>query len=287
MVALKGAFLPGFMTLRLQDGRAMFFKFLRLALITFSLTFSGTTVSEVAFIGDSISTGAVTNSKLSFNVANLWDYFTGKTYDGEVQTFKRLWPSRRDYRSPVEWVLKNIFMAFSTIYLDDESLSWSAQVGHDLGFDKNGILIAAEDGARVRNSISQIDKIFERTDYKIPEKVFYFFTGNDLCGPTLDFITSGEEYGRKVEDSFRYMMRNGKSAGSDVYVVGNMNVLQLVVGEAILSKEVDAHGKKITCKELREFNEPYAVDVDKDPNKAVFFSILSKKPCWYVPHAFW
>jgi lysophospholipase L1-like esterase len=143
---------------------------------------------------------------------------------------------------------------YSQKFLNTEEFSWGYLVGRSLGIKPGNILIAAENGARVLTVIEQSERVLKATGGMLPEKIFIFYTGNDLCAENPDLATTPEDYGAGVMDGLTYLQRNGvvPAAGTDVYVVGFMSILQLATEPALLGKELTAFGARTTCGKLRE-----------------------------------
>lgn len=228
-------------------------------------------------LGDSLSTGAATNAALTFDAEDLWKVFTGATNVGvDRPAPRRLWPSTREFRGSADWVFRHLIQSLSRKYLDTEELSWGYLVGERLGIPASHIAIAGEDGARTDDAVRHVDRVLDANGGLLPRRLFLFYTGNDLCAPTVSLTTPPEEFQEALQRGLSYIARNGglSGEGSDVYVVGYLSVLQLLHSDEILAKKVKAFGEEITCRALREqLYQP------KDP------AYLPKLPpeAWYFP----
>jgi hypothetical protein len=225
---------------------------------------------RVAILGDSLSTGGATHPALKFDPEKLWAVFndqalvTPKIEDipnaaaynlpAPLQAPPILWPVAREYRGGFEWVIHNTLRVLGYRFLDTEEYSWGYLTASALGVRPQDILIAAEDGARTEQIPRHIDRVLAVTNQQLPEKVFIFYTGNDLCAPVVTMVPDAEAYSASLKNGFDYILKVGKPAagGSDVYVVGFLGLLQLLHAPDILAKQVYAFGETVSCKALRE-----------------------------------
>ena len=271
----------------------------------------------VAVLGDSLATGAVAHPALRYDRKTLLDIFTGKlalTVDeGMRQQIKasgfvvypdgtgprRLIPSSREADAgALSWVVHYAILSFSHRFLDAEELSWGYLVATSTGVVPSDVLIAAEDGARMSAAIRQVDRVLDAMHNALPRHLFMFFTGNDLCGPTMDYVTGADEYGEYLEKALLYMLENGSPGeqGADIWVMDPVGLLQLVQSESIQKKEVEAHGRKMRCSELQTYvSDPRqrSADVQRmsadagtgrySPVASVFVAQFPESPAYYCP----
>jgi lysophospholipase L1-like esterase len=216
---------------------------------------SGSTsaLSQVAILGDSLATGAGTHPDLRFSAKNLVDVFSQRMRLKTETTTKpkRLWPSTREFRGGVDWMAKNFIHGLSKVFLDTEEYSWGFVMARK-AFPRLPLLIAAEDGARIRQGIRQLDRVLELTSGKPPEHVFVFFTGNDLCAPHRSLLTSSEDFAEQLSKILSYYTNLEDSGPKNIYVLGFLGVAQILVSKDILDKEIEAFGEATTCRKLRE-----------------------------------
>jgi hypothetical protein len=138
----------------------------------------------------------------------------------------------------------------------------------------------------------QIDRVLDARHGELPDKVFIFFTGNDLCGQRPELTTSPEEFGEQLRTGLAYLARNGKapSGGTQIYVVGFLGILQLISHPDLLAKEVKAFGKTISCQKLRESG--YEPDLDAlkreggSPESLFFARVIPPSPVRMCPTLF-
>ena len=281
-----------------------------------ALVFSATTAwaaeppARVAIIGDSISTGAAAHPALTYDPLVLWDVFAGTVplnvtpadipeaartpFAGSTTLAepRRLWPADRDFGGGPDWVFKHAMQSVSRRYLDSPRLSWGYFVAGALGVSPTDVLIAAENGSRVDTLPSQIDRIMAANDGKLPEKVFVFFTGNDLCGPALSYVTEAEDFEKSLYDGLAYAQRVATPAagGTKVYLVSYLSVLQLLHADAILQKKIMAYGKERTCAELREAGyrpaDDAAANMKVPPEAWSFTMVMPPNPSAFCPTLF-
>jgi len=257
--------------------------------ITMAAFASGTAVwadpdpVRFAVCGDSISTGAATHPNLEFDSVTLWGILNGTIpvtaqathlsgiesvfpagngmtsaatvlEDSVVPPPRRAWPTVKEYRSSVEWVALGLLRSLSESYLDTEEFSWGYMLGRTFKVAPGHVLIAAENGARTSAATAQMARILDATGGELPEKIFMFFTGNDICAPRLEGMTPAVKFEQNLFKALHHALRNGRvpAGGTDIYVPAYVNVTQLLTSPAIQTKLVRAFGTKIACGQLRE-----------------------------------
>lgn len=176
---------------------------------------------------------------------------------------RRVWYSPREFQNGYQWFLQHALGAFSRRYLDVEQNSWSYLVARKLGYRASDVVIAAEDGARAMAALKQIDRVLEFQEEGVPDHFFFFFTGNDLCGHSMAFVTEAEDYGADLRRAIEYLERNLGAVDKtvDFWVLDPIGALQLAHSPQIQQKVVKAHGKDMTCRELQNlpFDAPEAM----------------------------
>ncbi|MBM4252314.1 MAG: hypothetical protein FJ146_10120 [Deltaproteobacteria bacterium] len=224
----------------------------------------------LVILGDSLATGAATHPALRYDGLVLWDVFTGKVplpatasvlpadlaagLPDPLPAPQRLWPGQREFFGGPDWIWRNAMQIVARSFLDTPQYSWGYQLGLALKVAPESILIAGDDGARVAQLPRQVDRVLAATDGVLPPRIAVFFTGNDLCAATTNEITSAHDYAAILERGLRYMVRNGQvgASGTDVYVLGQLGVLQLLTSDSILNKNITAFGSETTCRALRD-----------------------------------
>jgi hypothetical protein len=259
-------------------------------------------VIDVAILGDSLSTGAATHPALRFDTRDLWAVFNGErsvapsasdlpsdfraVVPATLAPPGRLWPSAREFLGGPDWVWRNALGSLSRVFLDTEQYSWGYLVASGLAVPPERVAIAGEDGARVAAIPRQVDRLLDATGGRLPRRIFLLYTGNDLCGQTLEATTSPKDFATGLETGLRYALRNGTASapeGTDVYVLSYLGVLQLLHDEAILAKKVYAHGKEVSCKELREQAFEAAARVEGAAAPATGASAPPAWFTWFMP----
>lgn len=263
---------------------------------------------SVAVLGDSLATGAATHPALAFDAKVLWDVLDGRfgvapkaadiptvgpwTFSDPLEEPTRLWPGVREYFGGPDWVFRNALHSVARSYLDTEEYSWGYLVARGLSVPAKQLLIAAENGARVETIPRQIDRVLDATGGTLPARILMLFTGNDLCGPSLDHTTTPEDYGVALARGFSYLLRNGKSRpdGTDVYLLSHLGILQLLYEPSILSKSVRAFGTTLTCGDLRQQGylpkDPTAYDPGLPSDAWWFAMLMPPNPAAYCPTLF-
>lgn len=224
---------------------------------------------KVAIFGDSLSTGGGTHPNLVFDHGVMWNVLMGNISTSPegfgtaaLQSFGitdrrppvQLWRSARDFSGPFDWVIKNHLNGLSRLYLDTPQFSWAYMVGRSLGALPENIYIAAEDGAQVREFPRQVDRVLDALNRVLPDKIFVFFSGNDLCSTSMETITSPAQFGHSMREGLSYLLRNATLPpnGTEIYVMSYLNVTQVLTKDEILNHKVRAHGEDVSCRDLRE-----------------------------------
>lgn len=261
----------------------------------------------IAILGDSLATGAATHPALAFDGKALWNVFSGVQSVRPVRTDlpedlgfllaeplaapRRLWPTSREFFGGPDWVYRNALQTVSRAYLDTEEYSWGYLAARGLGIAPEGILIAAENGARVENMPRHVDRVLAVNDGALPERMLVMYTGNDLCGMTLGQVTTPDDFESALNTGFTYMLRNGRPAagGTDVYLLSYLGILQLLHDEAILGKSISAFGVATTCRELRASgyrSKDPAYDPNLPPEAWYFGAVMPPNPAAFCPTLF-
>lgn len=228
--------------------------------------------SDIAFLGDSISTGGASHPKLVLQPEQFGRVMMGKEdlapdadyyarirsagYDLQAPANPpiRLLPADREMRHPLIWYLESVWTLFGARFLDTEQFAWSYLLAHRLGYQADQILLAARDGERIEKAVVQLDRILEYKSGQLPEHAFVFFTGNDLCGPGFEFVTHQSEYGAHLEEFLQHYLRarqKDPSGLKHVWLMDPLGVLQIVSSQSILNKKVPFDDKMISCKQLQ------------------------------------
>lgn len=262
----------------------------------------------VAILGDSLSTGAATHPALAFDAKNLWDVFEGHIrLDAEASTLPEsfrakavdalpapqvLWPTPREFLGGPEWIWRHLVTVLSRAYLNTEEYSWGYLAALGLKKDPTHVAIAGENGARVDAMPRQWDRVFAATGGQLPPVSFVLYAGNDLCGATMEQVTTAAEFGQAIAEGIAYARRNGRPAdgGSQIYVLSHLSVLQLLHDPSILEKKVFAHGETVTCRDLRRSHygatRP-ARQADERPIEERWFEfIMPPNPAAFCPTLF-
>ena len=249
--------------------RAVFLCLTVLVLIPNGLQAQDTALS-LGIVGDSLALGAGTHPALSLDYKDLWKVMTGQTslqaeVDSRLKRFgihdrpehpQVLWPGIREYYGDTDWVYTNITASFTQTFFNTPQYSWSYLVGRQLSLAPGKILVAAENGARVRQITRQIDRLLDAGQGTLPALILVFFTGNDLCASNMNMLTSSEDFGEAMQLGLEYLARNGQPhpQGTQVLVPHFLSVAQLLSSESILNQPLTAYGEKSTCRELRKNN---------------------------------
>ena len=248
--------------------------FLRFLLVLAAWSSSPLKSEEVLFLGDSISTGGASHQDIRFDSGYLRQIFGDEVQriflpelserivaqgfsPFPLQQQPRFLPlARREFLGGLLWFYQSTLRAISQRYLDTPQYAWSMILASKFTTKSQDVFLAADDGSRLASGPRQVDRYLETVSTKLPGKVFVFFTGNDLCGPSMSYVTSASDYERQLSQLLTYINRNAQPAdsGSDIFILDPISVMQLVQSQEILDKEVPAHGKTMTCLSLQKSN---------------------------------
>lgn len=258
-----------------------------------------TTEKSIAVFGDSISTGALSHPDLAFNEQLLTDILNGKPIPQNPQplpiTIKRLHPSTTEFVGAASWVSKLGLFTIDSLYFDVEESSWATTLAHSMG--AASVYMAAEDGARAEDFYYQIVRLLEQSREPLPLNMFVFYSGNDVCGPTLERMTSDKDYAAALEKGLRKLQSEARHRQQfiNVYLLHPLAALQVVTSPDIQQKKVKAHNQDLTCAQLQErkfvTKEPRLDDLKLEdqggePLARWLVQYLPKSPADYCPNIF-
>ena len=229
-------------------------------------------INKIGIIGDSISTGAAAWPVIAYDADVLSDLFDGQitmvpspsereqivaagfSEAADQIPPKITRPPLRMFRGGASWLYLNFMNAVQKHYMDMETFSWSYMVARKLGYNPDQILLAARDGARMENAVSQLESILEMNDRYLPKDLLVLFTGNDVCNVEEKYLTSAESYEDNIRAFLAYMKKNGRVplGGVNLWFFAAIDVLQISQKKEILEKRVTGHGDLMTCRELHK-----------------------------------
>lgn len=284
---------------------------------------------DAAICGDSVSTGAATHPELEFDSNHLWRVFmeqrsvepkvadilphaellpglaaglASRAANGSIPPPQRLWPTVREYKTSLEWAGLAFLRTASHLYLDTEEYSWGhfwalaapggpAPANPDSQPAGRQVAIAAENGARAKDAMTQLARIIAAGGGRLPPEIFLFFTGNDLCASTPERMTSPADFEQQLFRALHFALRQGRPGEPvKIYVPAMVNVTQLISNAEIQTKVVKAFGGRISCAKLRENSFLPVVPVGDNPGvrseSALFAQFLPPNPAVLCPTLF-
>ena len=237
----------------------------------FTVQAQNTSSPSVGVIGDNSALGPIAGRE-GFDHMKMWQTISGQrplsSYEEETQEAlksiglngeaekkrspKILWPSKREFSGPIDWVLGHIYIAFSRLYVEKPSLAWGYLMGKKLGAEDENILIAANNQAKVTDIPRQMDRILEETKGYLPEYIIIFFAYGDLCAPNMNLVPNQESYQSSLERGLRYIFLNGKSKDQQKTKIILASYPPTVQILSQPNKIVYANGKELSCKVLKQ-----------------------------------
>lgn len=271
----------------------------------------------MAFIGDSLSTGAVSHPALGLDRLELLDILSGKSsaklslpadlaalqaelglkpinFDRYPHP-RRLGPSTASFSGPLYWVYRNFSHAIAVNYLDFEQLSWAYALAQQWGVSGDDVIIAANDGARAEAAFAQVRLLADLPPAQFPRTVFMLFTGNDLCGASSEAFTAAGAYGGSLTRALNLLNRIAEEKGLNKIVVvllEPINIMQLVVNPTIQQKAVRFGDRSFRCSEIQQPGfkaprKPEALAGRRDEDRMLLsFNLLPESPSRYCSGIF-
>jgi len=237
--------------------------------------------TQIGIIGDSISTGAVADPLLfignTFN-DRISEFLTTFDYEGNtpilgfypdpqkynislpIESPTRVFHSAYEYANRTKFWrdIKYFVEKKGSMKLDTEEYSWGYLLGRRLKVKPKNIIIAAQNGSWTYTIWRQMVRLWEVNGNSLPEMVFIFYTGNDLCNLkdlSKDSISGHqEEYFGYYIDTFLKMFSqlSPNPRGTTIYVLGHMDILQVLTNQDILNRDTFYFGKATTCRDMRQ-----------------------------------
>lgn len=259
-------------------------------------------IRSMAVLGDSISTGAATHPSLKYSSQVLWDLFRGQVdntpkvehipevHYTDLTPPQVLPPATREYQHHLQWFYINVAHQVASTFLNTAVYSWAYLTARELGVQPDQMYFAASNGARVKDIPRQMDRLLDLLDGHLPDATFLFYTGNDLCGPTVNNITQKEQFEESLTSGLRYILRNTKPSNIQptVYVVGFLGVPYILHVDSVLNHQIENNGKPMTCRELREVSylpkdRPMTSDSSGDGPPEIFAAFFPPNPMLACP----
>ena len=256
--------------------------------------------SAVVF-GDSIASGAATHPALEFDGDVLWEILNGQksvsprkapvTFLGEMELDAPsivLPTSSEVMNHPLAASSEILMQTLGSVFLNTEEYSWGYQVARKHGVPGKKIFFASTNGARSGNFSSQVQRFLSLSGGKLPKLIFVMFTGNDLCSPYGDGVTSPELFHSNIEAAIKLLASGAPhSEGTRLVLAGMLPITQLYQSASILDKKVKAHGREVSCRDLREssFARPEGTPA-KYLIPAQFSQVFPPNPSLMCPNLF-
>ncbi len=221
--------------------------------------------SAVVF-GDSIASGAATHPAMEFDGDVLWEILSGQKSvspqkadvpflgDLELDPPSVVLPTPSEVMNhPLIASSEILMQTIGSVFLNTEEYSWGYQVARKQGVPGKKIFFASSNGARSGNFSVQVQRFLSLSGGKLPKFVFVMLTGNDLCSPYGNGVTSPELFHSNIEAAIKLL---GSAVphpeGTRLILAGILPITQLYQSASILDKKVKAHGKEVSCRDLRE-----------------------------------
>jgi len=251
--------------------------------------------------GDSIASGAATHPVMEFDGDVLWEILNGQKdvsprktdlpflADFELDTPQIVLPTSSEVMNhPLVASSEILMQSLGSLFLNTEEYSWAYQVAKKLGVPGKKIFFASTNGARSANFSVQVQRFLSLSGGKLPKFIFVMFTGNDLCSPYGDGVTSAELFHSNMEAGIK-MLSDGiqHPEGTRLVLAGILPITQLYQSASIMDKKVKAHGKEVSCRELREtsFMRPESTPA-KNLIPAKFSQVFPPNPSLMCPNLF-
>jgi lysophospholipase L1-like esterase len=266
--------------------------------VGYAVDLSGT---SVVIFGDSVASGAASHPAIEYSGDVLWEVLNGEVdvtakagdvpfLNGlELERPRIIYLSESEIANhPLESTTTLLTQSISSIFLNTEEYSWGYQVGRKLGAPGSKIFFASTNGAQSADFLKQVQRFLTVSAGQLPKYIFVMFTGNDLCSIYGMGMTNADLYYSNIEAGLNLITEMPPHPeGTNIVLAGILPVTQVYQSQSILDHKVKAHGKEVTCRELREskFLRPEGVQ-PKYAVTALFSQIFPPNPSLMCPSLF-
>ncbi len=234
---------------------------------------------QIAILGDSISTGAAAGDDLTYDRNRLVGLMLRPSTPHSLS--EPLGSANRDgpvllptpvkwFGDPLRWASQSFLWLLSNRYFNRSGESWGAFLAAEFHLRQNDILIAAQNGARAKDGLSQAYAVLEHNKGVWPQKIMIFFTGNDLCAATpLELGRQLDAYADSLRKTLSFITKHGRPApeGTEIYLIKPLLVSQLLTREEILQKQISIGDEAISCQELQRSQFQPGLNALENPSK--------------------
>ncbi|MBY0369773.1 hypothetical protein K2X33_03740 [bacterium] len=236
---------------------------------------------QMATLGDSLSTGAITHPDMAWDPKSL-DELIQKPAIVPPLMPTRVWEPVDESQGYLATLAKKAEQGLKERYIggyvDLEENSWGFLLGRKLQVDAKQILVAGEIGTRSSDAQPQAKRLLRFTGKALPSLTFVGFTGNDACGTAFnsqfDFTAARKGFAANILKGLKELLDNGDAVNGEtatIFVMGHLPIADLMTKEDVLDKEVFAFGENRTCRELRAMREG---DIPKYENPSPLFKTI-------------
>ena len=232
----------------------------------------------LGIIGDSGTTGAASDPHISADVWTLtFNGLNGITMmnnnsDDRIQLSSqiqselninpklipptRIWQSSQEKSNSKSMINKIKLMGEQ---LDIEEHSFGYLIGNSLHIRPSHILFASQDGAKAESLYHQFNRLKDAVFGYLPQRVIISYTGNDMCSEdimTTEPTLLGDRYYKIFKRELQKVFSESKvhPQGTTIYILANLNLIQVLHNSEILEKKVPFQGGNISCRNMREGN---------------------------------
>lgn len=252
---------------------------------------------SLAVLGDSISVGAVADSRIYWDVEKLEALFSldlspqlshyssdfqktvPDTKTGKIGAPKIHWVTAAEtgggFTKAMELEAKRAFIGG---YISTEEYSWPYLVGRAQGMAPKQIHIVASAGDTTNDTTLQMRRLIKNTKKTgLPDQIFILFAGLDLCRQSMleDTEPKRKAWAEQLIAGIRELLQTAKPSprGTHLYLIPMFDMGQIVDRQAIQEKKTYGFGQELSCREFLDY-DPKKHPEAKPPQNPIFQTYL-------------
>lgn len=225
---------------------------------------------RLAILGDSLSSGGGVHPDLSLDEKQVGDVLGGQRTlipDSKPLEGRESWltpgetlhapvrvpPGWAAFEHPWQWLRLHAWWHLSRSTLDSPQYTWGYRLARRRGVSPEDLVLGAYDGARSSDFEGQAEAVLDASRGILPETVWIFFTGNDMCASSREGMMQPEMLERHYTAGLTRLLGSAGNGGSThrIVVLGPLPVPKLVHDPAILAKAIRVRGTEMSCEVYR------------------------------------
>lgn len=222
----------------------------------------------IGIVGDSVPAGSVTDSNYNVSLSGI-----------VTQSLLRLGYDLIEF--------KKYFQSEHYHFVNVPDFSFAQIIARMLNVGQEKIINTSYLGAKIESLSEQFDQLYTVMDQRfqersLPRVIFVSYTANNMCSVDFEkFRVHGNTYFENYYDELKKAYEKilklpANKYTSDIFVLANLNVMNLLTNKSVLNRPVELNGKNVTC---QKFRNPFAgkyIETQQDTNKILVEMFLSK-----------